>query len=89
MLVTSEVKKEVFKKFGGSETNSGGPESQVALFTKRIDHLTEHLKTHKKDHGTEKALLQLVGRRKQLLNYLRTHHLDRYRAVIQELGLRK
>ena len=69
--------------------NTGAAESQIALFTKRIDHLTGHLKVNKKDHGTEKALMSLVGKRKQLLNFLKEQHITRYRAIIQELGLRK
>lgn len=89
MYLTTEDKKAIFKEHGGSEKNTGAAESQIALFTKRIDHLTEHLKLNKKDHGTEKALLDLVGKRKQLLNYLKTHEIERYRAIIGKLGLRK
>lgn len=89
MYLTTEDKKTIFKEHGGSEKNTGAAESQIALFTKRIDHLTEHLKLNKKDHGTEKALLDLVGKRKQLLNYLKTHEIERYRAIIGKLGLRK
>lgn len=89
MYLTSEAKKAIFTKHGGSEKNTGSAESQIALFTTRINHLTQHLKVNKKDHGTEKALMNMVGKRKQLLNYLKTYHIDRYRAIIQELGLRK
>jgi small subunit ribosomal protein S15 len=89
MHLTKEAKQEIFKTHGGSERNSGGAESQIALFTKRIDHLTEHLQKNKKDHATEIALMNLVGRRKQLLNYLRTHDIERYRAILNTLGLRK
>ncbi|MCB9183942.1 MAG: 30S ribosomal protein S15 [Flavobacteriales bacterium] len=89
MYLTTEDKKAIFKEHGGSDKNTGAAESQIALFTKRIDHLTEHLKLNKKDHGTEKALLDLVGKRKQLLNYLKTHEIERYRAIIGKLGLRK
>lgn len=89
MYLTTEAKRAIFKEHGASEKNTGGAESQIALFTKRIDHLTEHLKLNKKDHGTEKALTDLVGKRKQLLNYLRTHDIERYRAIIGKLGLRK
>lgn len=89
MYLTKEAKREIFKKHGGTEMNTGAAESQIALFTKRIDHLTQHLKVNKKDHGTEKALMAMVGKRKQLLNYLREQHIDRYRAILQELGLRK
>jgi small subunit ribosomal protein S15 len=89
MYLTTEAKKEIFKQHGGSEKNTGGAESQVALMTARINHLTEHLKSNKKDHGTEKALLGLVGKRKQLLNYLKMYDIERYRAIIGKLGLRK
>lgn len=89
MNLTKEAKAEIFKTFGGSEKNTGSTEGQIALFTKRIDHLTGHLKANKKDHATEMALMGLVGKRKQLLNYLKEQHLERYRAIIQELGLRK
>jgi small subunit ribosomal protein S15 len=89
MYLTTDDKKAIFKQHGGAETNTGSPESQIALFTKRINHLTGHLKVNKKDHGTEKALMAMVGKRKQLLSYLKTYHIDRYRAIIQELGLRK
>jgi small subunit ribosomal protein S15 len=89
MYLTSEAKREIFKQHGGEAKNTGGSESQIALFTKRIDHLTEHLKVNKKDHATEKSLVRLVGQRKQLLNYLKMYHIDRYRAIINTLGLRK
>jgi small subunit ribosomal protein S15 len=89
MYLTKEAKSEIFKEHGGNAMNTGGAESQIALFTKRIDHLTGHLKKNKKDHGTETALMALVGKRKQLLNYLRTHDIERYRAILQKLGLRK
>ena len=89
MNLTKEAKHDLFKEYGGSATNTGGAESQIALFTKRIDHLTAHLQANKKDHATEIALIHLVGKRKQLLNYLRTHDIARYRAIIGSLGLRK
>jgi len=89
MQLTKEAKKELFKKHGGSETNTGSTEGQIALFTKRIEHLTEHLKSNKKDHATESSLLDMVGKRKQLLNYLKNNDIARYRAIISELGLRK
>ena len=89
MYLTNEAKKAIFTEHGGSDKNTGGAESQIAMFTKRIEHLTGHLKVNKKDHGTEKALTDLVGKRKQLLNYLRTHDIERYRAIIGKLGLRK
>ena len=71
MYLTSEVKKDIFKKHGGSDKNTGSAESQVALFTHRIDHLTGHLKSNKKDFGTQRALLNLVGKRRALLDYLK------------------
>lgn len=89
MQLTKEAKQQIFKTHGGSEKNTGSAEGQIALFTQRIDHLTEHLKRNKKDHGTESALLDLVGKRKQLLNYLKKSDIERYRAIIGKLGLRK
>ena len=89
MHLTKEATQEIFKTHGGDAKNNGAAESQIALFTKRIDHLTEHLKQNKKDHATEMALTNLVGKRKQLLNYLRTHDITRYRAILGTLGLRK
>lgn len=89
MYLTAENKKEIFKSFGKSETNTGSAESQVALFTTRINHLTEHLKTSKKDFGTQRALLRLVGKRRRLLDYLRMRDIERYRSIIKELNLRK
>ncbi|HRG01742.1 MAG: 30S ribosomal protein S15 [Bacteroidia bacterium] len=89
MYLTSEVKKDIFKKHGGSEKNTGSAESQVALFTHRIDHLTNHLKNNKKDFGTQRALLNLVGKRRALLDYLKNTDIMRYRAVIKVLDIRK
>lgn len=89
MYLTTEAKREIFKEHGGSDKNTGVSESQIALFTTRINHLTGHLKVNKKDHGTEKALMTMVGKRKQLLNYLKMYDIERYRAVIAKLGLRK
>jgi len=89
MRITSEQKKEIFKEYGGSEENTGTPESQIALFTKRITELTEHLRDHKKDHGTRRSLLKLVGKRRKLLNYLKSKDIERYRAIIKQLKLRK
>ncbi len=89
MYLTSEKKKEIFAKYGKEESNTGLPESQVALYTYRINHLNEHLKKNRKDFGTQRALLKLVGKRKKLLSYLRDNDIERYRAVIRELGLRK
>ena len=89
MQVTKEAKMELFKLHGGAEKNTGSSEGQIALFTKRIEHLTQHLKSNKKDHATESALLAMVGKRKQLLNYLKNYDIERYRAIIGKLGLRK
>jgi small subunit ribosomal protein S15 len=89
MYLTSEAKKAIFTQHGGSEKNTGGAESQIALLTERINHLTGHLKSNKKDHATEKSLMALVGKRKQQLNYLKMYDIERYRAIIAKLGLRK
>lgn len=89
MYLTSDVKKEIFKKHGGAETNTGSTEGQIALFTHRINHLTEHLKNNRKDFGTQKALLDLVGKRRSLLNYLKNKDITKYRELIKELNLRK
>ncbi|MGZ3885660.1 MAG: 30S ribosomal protein S15 [Bacteroidia bacterium] len=89
MYLTSEVKKEIFKKHGGTDKNTGSAESQIALFTHRIDHLTEHLKSNKKDFGTQRALLNLVGKRRALLDYLKNTEINRYRAIIKTLDIRK
>ena len=89
MYLTSDVKKEIFKKHGGAEKNTGSTEGQIALFTHRINHLTEHLKNNQKDFGTQKALLDLVGKRRSLLNYLKNKDIEKYRVLIKELNLRK
>ncbi len=91
MYLTTEKKKEIFgtKGFSRSEADTGSPESQIALFTYRINHLTEHLKIHRKDTGSRQGLLKLVGKRRRLLDYLHKNNIDRYRAIIAELGLRK
>jgi small subunit ribosomal protein S15 len=89
MYLTSEKKKEIFVKHGNSETNTGSAEAQVALFSYRIAHLTEHLKKNRKDFGTQRALLTLVGKRRRLLDYLKDRNIERYRAIIKELNLRK
>jgi len=89
MYLTSEVKKDIFKQHGGSDKNTGSAESQIALFTHRIDHLTGHLKNNKKDFGTQRALLNLVGKRRALLDYLKNTDIMRYRAIIKVLDLRK
>jgi small subunit ribosomal protein S15 len=89
MYLTTEVKKEIFKSYGKSETNTGVAESQIALFTQRINHLTEHLKVSKKDFATQRALLRLVGKRRRQLDYLHDRDIERYRSIIKELNLRK
>lgn len=91
MYLTTEKKSELFKNHGRlkSETDTGSPESQIALFTFRIKHLTDHLKTNKKDHSSRLGLLKLVGKRRSLLNYLYKNDIARYRAVLTDLGIRK
>ena len=91
MYLTSEKKQELFKTHGivKSATDTGSAESQIALFTYRINHLTEHLKKNKKDFSTERALTMLVGKRRRLLDYLIKKDINRYRAIIKELGIRK
>lgn len=89
MYLSQDDKKEIFKKHGGSETNTGSAEGQIALFTKRIAHLTEHLKSNRKDFNTQRALINLVGKRRRLLDYLKKVDILRYRAIVKELGLRK
>jgi small subunit ribosomal protein S15 len=91
MYLTSEKKAELFKNHGRlkSDKDTGSPESQIALFTFRIKHLTDHLKTNKKDHSSRLGLLKLVGKRRSLLNYLHKNDIERYRAVLADLGIRK
>lgn len=91
MYLNTEIKKEIFGKYGHNQAaaDTGSPESQIALFTYRINHLTDHLKMHKKDVSTRAGLLRLVGKRRRLLNYLMHTDIARYRAVIKELGIRK
>jgi small subunit ribosomal protein S15 len=89
MYLTPEVKKEIFKKHGGAETNTGTAESQIALFSFRINHMTEHLKSNKKDFNTQRALLKLVGKRRRLLDHLKSDDINRYRAIIKDLELRR
>jgi small subunit ribosomal protein S15 len=89
MYLTTEIKKDIFKKHGKSESDTGNSEGQIALFTHRIDHLTEHLKNNKKDFVTQKSLIALVSKRRGLLDYLKTNDLERYRAIIKKLDLRK
>lgn len=82
-------KKEIIAKFGRNPEDTGSPEVQVALLTARINHLTEHLKEHKKDHHSRRGLLMMVGKRRGLMNYLKSQDIERYRALVAKLGLRK
>ena len=89
MYLTKEVKEEIFAKHGKNKNDSGTAEGQIALFTHRIAHLTEHLKKNRKDYNTERSLVKLVGKRRDLLDYLTKKDILRYRAIVKELGLRK
>ena len=91
MYLDSEKKKEIFGNYGKSNTDTGSPEAQIALFSDRIAHLTEHLKVNKKDYTTQRSLKMLVGKRRRLLDYLIKKDINRYRAIIakKELGIRK
>lgn len=89
MTLTTAKKKEIFKKFGGSDTNTGSAEGQIALFTERINELTEHMKLQKHDFSTERSLIKLVGKRRSLLDFLQKNEIERYRKIIGELGIRK
>jgi small subunit ribosomal protein S15 len=87
--LTKEAKQELIEKYGRQQNDTGSPEVQVALLTARINELTEHLREHKKDHHSRRGLLMLVGQRRRLLNYLSRSDVDRYRGLVQELGLRR
>ena len=89
MYLTAGKKEELFSQYGKSNKDTGSAESQVALFSYRIAHLTEHLKKNRKDFGTQKSLIKLVGKRRALLDYLKDRDIERYRAIIKALGLRK
>jgi small subunit ribosomal protein S15 len=89
MYLTKEVKSEIFAKHGGKAENTGSAEGQIALFTHRINHLTEHLKRNRHDYNTERSLVKLVGKRRSLLDYLIKKDVLRYREIIKELGIRK
>ena len=89
MYLTKEKIQDIFKDNGSSEKDTGSIEGQIALFTTRINHLTDHLKSNKKDYNTERSLLKMVGKRKSLLSYLKKKDIDRYRAIIKKLSLRK
>ncbi|KAA0023303.1 30S ribosomal protein S15 [Antrihabitans cavernicola] len=89
MALTTEEKKQILSEYGLHETDTGSPEAQVAMLTKRIVDLTEHLKTHKHDHHTRRGLLGLVGKRRRLLKYIQKVDIERYRSLIERLGLRR
>ena len=89
MYLTKKIKEDLFNKHGKNAKNTGSAEGQIALFTFRINHLTDHLKKNKKDFNTERALVKLVGKRRALLDYLTKKDILRYRAIVKELGLRK
>lgn len=89
MYLDAAKKQEIFGKYGKSNTDTGSAEAQVALFSYRISHLTEHMKLNRKDYSTERALTMLVGKRRALLTYLKDRDITRYRAIVKELGLRK
>ena len=89
MYLTAEKKAELFAKYGNDAKNTGSAESQIALFSYRIAHLTEHLKKNHKDHDTARSLTKLVGKRRSLLTYLKDRDINRYRAIVKALGLRR
>jgi small subunit ribosomal protein S15 len=89
MQLSSEAKKTIFTKFGSAATNTGSAEAQIAMFTERINSLTEHLKLQKKDYSTQRSLIRLVGKRRSLLDFLMKTDIARYRKIIGELGIRK
>jgi small subunit ribosomal protein S15 len=89
MSLTKEVKEEIVSKHGASQSDTGSTKVQIALLTRRINDLTEHLRTHPKDHYSRRGLLKLVGRRRRFLTYLQKQDLEGYRALIKELGLRR
>ena len=89
MVLTPEVKKEIVDQFKLHQKDTGSPEVQIALLSKRITYLTDHFKIHKKDHHSRRGLLKLVGQRRRLLNYLKKTDVKRYKGIIKELGIRK
>ncbi|MBI1781941.1 MAG: 30S ribosomal protein S15 [Sphingobacteriales bacterium] len=89
MSITKEKKANIFKEFGGTAANTGSIEGQIAMITERINSISEHLQKNKKDFGTHRGLMRLVGQRKRLLTYLSKHNLTGYRALIEKLGIRK
>ena len=89
MHLSAKEKDAIFKKFGGDAKNTGSTEGQIALFTHRIDHLSKHLEGNRNDFNTERSLVRLVGKRRSLLDYLKSKDINRYRAIVKKLGLRK
>ncbi len=89
MAYTAESKKELIEKYKTHDTDTGSPEVQIALLTHRITYLTDHLKIHKKDHHSRRGLLMLVGQRRRLLNYVKNKNVQRYRTIIEALGIRR
>jgi small subunit ribosomal protein S15 len=89
MYLDKEKKQEIFAKYGKSNTDTGSSEGQIALFSYRISHLTQHLRANQKDYSTERALRMLVGKRRRLLDYLKDRDIERYRTIIKKLGIRK
>lgn len=89
MSLSKEAKAEIFKKYGKSDQDTGSTEGQIALFTQRINDLTGHLNKNHKDYNTERSLVMLVGKRRSLLDYLKSKDIERYRSLIKELGIRK
>lgn len=89
MALSQQEKQQIIEKYRNHESDTGSPEVQIAILTERINYLTEHLKTHKKDHHSRRGLLKMVGQRRGLLNYLSKKDIQRYRAIIERLGLRK
>lgn len=89
MSITKERKEELIEKYGGSKDNTGSTEAQIAIFTERIQDLTDHLKDHGQDHASRRGLLKLVGKRRKLLNYLKKNDIEKYRELIDDLGIRK
>jgi small subunit ribosomal protein S15 len=88
-MLAAETKKQIFKKFGGSEKNTGSAEAQIAMFSERINFMTEHLQKSKKDYSTQRSLIRLVGKRRSLLDYLQKTDIERYRKILTDLNIRK
>jgi len=89
MYIDSKKKKDIFKKFGKGESDTGSAEGQIALFSHRIKHLTDHLRSNKKDFNTQRSLIRLVGKRRNQLDYLKNNNIERYRVIIKKLDIRR